>query len=81
MQIRQKWNATKRNLSTNDVVILHDECNRTGWKLGRVVETLPSSDGLVRSVKVLTIDSGGTRREYTRPVSKLVCILESDDNV
>ena len=77
MQIRQKWIETKRNISVNDIVILQDECNRLGWKLGRVVNTLPSSDGLVRSVRVQTYDFGA-RREYTRPVSKLVCLIESE---
>ena len=81
MQNRQRWIQTKRNISVNDIVILHDECNRLSWKLGRVIKTLPSSDGLVRSVEVLTVDSAGNQKEYTRPVSKLVCILETDDNL
>ena len=58
-------NGTRQNiskLSVDDIVILHEECNRLGWKLGRVIETLPhSSDGLVRSVKVVTTDSGVRR--------------------
>lgn len=81
MQIRQKWIETKRNISVDDIVILHEECNRLEWKIGRVVNTFPSADGLVRSVRVLTIDSNGIRREYTRPISKLVCIVETDANL
>lgn len=81
MQIRQKWIKTKRNISVDDIVILHEECNRLEWKIGRVVSTFPSADGLVRSVRVLTIDSNGIRREYTRPISKLVCIVETDANL
>ena len=52
IQIYQKWNATIRNSSKNEVFILYDECNQTGWKLGNYIdETIPSSDGLMRFVK------------------------------
>jgi hypothetical protein len=81
LQGRNRWLGVKRNLCVNDVVILYDECNRLGWKLGRVIEIVPSSDGLVRSVKVMTADVDGSKKEYSRPVAKLVCILESHENV
>ena len=40
--------------------------------LGRVLETYPGVDGLVRTVKVKTKDA-----VYVRPIQKL-CLLEND---
>ena len=79
LQQRQKWVGTKRNLAVNDVVILSDDSNRISWRLGRVTEVLPSNDKLVRSVKVLCFDPQTNKHStYTRPVSKLVCLVESN---
>lgn len=41
------------------------------WKLARVIETVPSKDGLVRSVTI----KDGQGREYERPVNRL-CPLD-----
>ena len=55
LQFRQKWHQSARNLEVGDTVILSDEkLPRNTWHLGRVIETYPSSDGLVLSVKVKT---------------------------
>ena len=40
--------------SNGDVVQIHDDCPRVTWKLGIVTELLPSSDNIVRSVKLRT---------------------------
>ncbi|XGW10029.1 hypothetical protein V3C99_011922 [Haemonchus contortus] len=51
------------------VLILPDEpVPRSNWPLGRIVEVVRSSDGLVRSAKVIT-SSGKTSH---RPIAKLV---------
>ena len=42
------------------------------WNLGRVLETYPGPDGLIRTVKVKTKDA-----VYVRPIKRL-CLLEND---
>lgn len=49
ISLRQKWHLPQRNLKVNDIVIVKDDnLPRNQWQLGRVIETLQSSDGLVR---------------------------------
>ena len=90
---RRKWNALERNLEVGDLVLLVDESfSRGKWPLGRVVEVVPSRDGLVRTVRVKTSCTVATRAKrqrkgeplsgesttvLTRPVTKL-CLLEMD---
>ena len=53
------------NIKPNALVLLVNNNTPSGhWILGRVLETYPGPDGLVRTVKV-------------RPIQKL-CLLESD---
>jgi len=74
LQLRQKWIRPVRNLEVDDVVILVDDNSpRNLWQLGRVTETFPSADGLVRTVKVTTRSTS-----LMRPVHKL-CLLEPVD--
>ena len=76
LQLRQKWTKTERNLKVGDIVIIIDEnAPRNTWSLGRIEETFPGADGLVRTVKVKTKTS-----TLIRPVHKL-CLLEAANNV
>ncbi|XP_067314466.1 uncharacterized protein [Pseudorasbora parva] len=85
LQQRQKWQKTSRNSQVDDIVILQDDnAQRNEWKLARVVEVHPSSDGIVRKVKLLVSDitfvkgKPQTRLVYLeRPIHKLVTLLES----
>ena len=87
LQRRSKWQKPKRNLSLGDIVIIKDDnlC-RNEWKLAKVVETYPSKDGYVRSVKLLISDSEITNKGkrtkpvsyLVRPVHKLVLLVESE---
>ncbi|KAJ8418739.1 hypothetical protein AAFF_G00002380 [Aldrovandia affinis] len=71
LQERQKWSTPRRNFATGDVVLLVDSTSpRNSWLLGRVVETLPDSSGVVRRVKIKT-----KTNVLERPVNKL-CLLE-----
>ncbi|KAL4008860.1 hypothetical protein ACER0C_002712 [Sarotherodon galilaeus] len=58
LQQRQIWHGDKRNTKVNDIVILQeDSAPRNRWRLARVTEVYPSSDGRVRKVKLLVSDS------------------------
>lgn len=68
----QRWHKcqkTTRNSQINDIVILQDDNSpRNEWKLARVVEMLPSVDGIVRKVKLLVSDTtleGKGRENHT----------------
>ena len=90
LQVRNKWNNAKRNLTMGDVVLIKDEnLPRNEWHLGKVTETFVDKDGLVRKVRVLVgtaaLDNKGKRVEsqsyLERPIHKLILIQESDVNV
>ena len=88
---RKKWNTPRRNLAVGDLVLLADESFPRGkWPLGRIVEVMPSRDGLVCTVRVKTSCTVATHAKrqrkgepvnrdgttvLTRPVAKL-CLLE-----
>jgi hypothetical protein len=73
LQARPKWLTVKQNLKLNDLVLLVDNnLPRGRWNLGRIVETYPGKDDLVRTVKVKT-----KAGEFVRPIQKL-CMLEKD---
>ena len=75
LQRRQRWVAKSRNVEQGDVVLLIDEdVPRGHWRMGKVTQTFPSSDGLVRKVSLRT---GGT--VLTRPVHKLIVLLPTAD--
>lgn len=64
---RPKWNKVYRNFERDDLVIIkEDNLPPARWKMGRIVETLPGPNGLVRSV-VLRTANGNLRR----PIVKL----------
>lgn len=87
LQQRQKWTRTHRNVQVNDIVLLKDnDLPRNQWPLARVVETFPSSDGLVRKVKLFVSDriheATGQRTKpaqtLERPIHKLVLLIPSE---
>ena len=87
LQVRQKWNNSRRNLKVEDVVLIKDaELARGQWRLGQVVEVYPDKDQLVRKVRLRvgdpTLDKLGRRiakvTYVERPIQKLVLLLESD---
>jgi len=73
LQKRAKWLKVFPNLKTNALVLLVDHTTPRGrWLLGRVLETYPGPDGIVRTAKVKTKNG-----ELLRPIQKL-CLLEED---
>ena len=75
MNVRQKWNRICRNFQKGDIVIVADaNAPRGSWMLARVLETIPDSRGLVRSVRLQTKTS-----VLERPISK-ICLLVPSSN-
>ncbi|XP_050698781.1 uncharacterized protein LOC126986557 [Eriocheir sinensis] len=73
LRMRQRRIAPARNLRVGDLVLLTEPLlPRNHWRLGRVLQVFPGSDGLVRRVRLRT--GSGT---LVRPVVKL-CLLEGD---
>lgn len=71
---RTKWTTVHENLQPNDMVLVKDDSSPPSvWPLARVIETFPAGDGLVRVVKIRTMNG-----EYTRPITKLA-ILPTDE--
>ena len=72
---RSKWHKAPTDLKLNALVLLVDDnIPRGRWNLGRILETYPGPDGLVRVAKAKTKDA-----VYMRPIQKL-CLLENDLN-
>ena len=71
---RKKWNAEKRNVRVDDVVIVQDpNAVRGKWTIGRVINVYPGKDGRVRNVKLKTPTT-----EYQRPITKIVVIYPAE---
>jgi len=73
LAVRQKWKDEVEALKVDDVVlVMDDNLPRREWRLGRVMETIASHDGVVRSANV---------RTYTglvnRPISKLCHLVKA----
>ena len=74
LQSRRKWVTEKPNIKVGDVVLMKDkDVCRNQWPLARVVETFPSSDSRVRSVKVKVIREGKPIA-LVRPITELVLL-------
>lgn len=70
LQERTKWTSSIPNLKINDMVIVrNNQSPPLAWCMGRVIQLLPGSDGVVRVVKVLTRNG-----QLIRPVTKLVLL-------
>ena len=74
-QKRQKWTATLTNLEIGDVVLIMDnDAPRNEWPMGRIVDTHPSDDGVVRKVSIFT---PGSKETLLRSVTKLVVLMRA----
>ncbi|XP_050546118.1 uncharacterized protein LOC126908249 [Daktulosphaira vitifoliae] len=70
LQACGRWQGTQPNVKVGEMVVLKDKmASPLTWKLGRVKETLPGDDEVVRVVKVLT-----SQGLLVRPVVKLVLL-------
>lgn len=71
-----KWLHSRNNLKLGDLVLIKNELlPPLQWKLGRITQNFPGSDGQVRVVTVKTLQG-----EVRRPIHKL-CLLPLDINL
>ena len=71
---RRKWNADRRNVRVNDVVVVENpNVVRGNWTIGKVIEVFPGKDSKVRNMRVKT--SCG---EYERPVNRIAVIYPEE---
>ncbi|XP_057374666.1 uncharacterized protein LOC130695542 [Daphnia carinata] len=69
---REKWYQEHPNLQVGDIVVIIDPATPRGtWPTGKIIQTFPGDDGVVRSVNIQT---NGTERH--RPAHSLF-LLES----
>ena len=71
-ELSKKWFQQKRNLKVGDLVLVV-EAERGDLPLERIIEVCPSSDALIRVVKMKL-----WKTIYRRPVHRL-CPLEIDN--
>ena len=76
LQSRTKWQQTRPNLETGDVVLYKPKDNFANrWPIARVMETYPGEDGLVRTVLI----KPPYREAKKRPVTKLSLVFRKDE--
>ena len=75
LQSRGKWNVHQTNIEPGTIELLKEESLPRGkWPLSQIIDVCPSSDGIIRVVKVKTMTG-----EYVRPAVKIFP-LECDNN-
>ena len=83
LQTRQKWEGSSRNVHVGDIVLIKDDkifTKRNGWPMARVVEAIPSEDGLVRQVRLRVAQKQENKaRLLVRPISKVIVLVKSED--
>ena len=73
---RRKWQLKERNFRVGDhVLVVEPNLPRGRWSTGKVTETFPGADGLVRVVTVQT-ESGVS----TRPIHRLCLLQPAEDD-
>ncbi|XP_044574020.1 uncharacterized protein LOC123258213 [Drosophila ananassae] len=74
LQHRPKWMNKSVNMAKDDIVLLKDSHTPpAAWPLGRVIETYPGKDGMVRAVRLRTPTG-----ETTHPIVKLALLPNSE---
>ena len=83
---RQKWKTERENIKVGDIVmVIEENMARSDWRIGKITQTLPGKDGLVRNVEVTLgskhLDSKGKQLQaptvLKRAVNKIVLLLKA----
>ena len=76
MVLQKKWHTASRNLQSGDVVLVQDSNALRGkWRLGKVINGIPSEDGKVRRVVIQCLSETGLKQEIERPPQRLVLLV------
>uniref|UniRef100_A0A1B0DAL3 DUF5641 domain-containing protein n=1 Tax=Phlebotomus papatasi TaxID=29031 RepID=A0A1B0DAL3_PHLPP len=80
LQTRSKWKRANDNICIGELVlIIEDNLPPRKWQLGRIMETHPGEDGMVRIVSVKS--NGHVKKRYLRKLARLpLSDPESEDN-
>ncbi|XP_030589719.1 uncharacterized protein LOC115783168 [Archocentrus centrarchus] len=87
LQPRQKWNAHRRDLQINDIVLLQEDlAPRNEWRLAKVTAVYPGADKKVRKVRLLLSDKAYNKNDklvmktvsLERPIHKVVVLIEAE---
>ena len=71
---QRKWHTDRRNVQINDIVMVEDQNAMRGkWRIGKIIEVFPGSDGRVRNVKVKTASG-----VYYRPITKIAVLQPTE---
>ena len=83
LQTKQKWTTQASNMKVGDVVLLKEiDEPRNQWPLARIVDVIPSKDGLVRKVRLVLATANlnhkgqriGQQTVLERPIHKTILI-------
>ncbi|XP_049329531.1 uncharacterized protein LOC125794101 [Astyanax mexicanus] len=75
MQERSKWSRIRPNFCVGDIVVIADPtAPRGSWVMGRVIEAIADSKGLVRSVRLQT-----RTNQLLRPISKIYLLVKANN--
>ncbi|GFV26615.1 integrase catalytic domain-containing protein [Trichonephila clavipes] len=67
LQNRTKWKSPNHNFKAGEIIIIkEDNIPPATWRLGKVIETHPGKDGVVRVVTLRTV-----KGRFKRPIHKL----------
>jgi hypothetical protein len=76
LQVRNKWTKSHPNIKINDlIIVINLQLPPSRWKLARVVQVHPGSDGHVRVVILRTACS-----HYKRPIAQICKLPMSSEN-
>lgn len=77
LNTRHKWTHGSHNIKPDTLVLIKDDNQPPlRWPMGRVIETMPAADGIIRVVRIKT-----TKGIFTRNVRTLAPLpMDSDSN-
>lgn len=87
MMERKKWASVEPNVEIGQVVlIVDDNLPPSHWLIGRVIELMPSTDGLTRTVVLEVASKKNAGEKYSKKTSKLtrsvqkICALPTEND-
>ena len=78
LQERNRWTKVNRSIKEGDLVLVKGKAKRNCWPMGRIVQTIVSTDGLVRRVKIKVSNKGECPQILERSVRDTVLLSHSD---